>query len=149
MNCLFNVVYFVLILNDHFFVTQLCTQKLRILIEDSDHNRVSFLQQNNTCVPDELSLASVSSVAPVFSRAVKYLGLLAMSRILGTYPKSVQAHKDLILHCLDDRDESIRIRALDLLYGMVRTRLVPRAHSAAAFTRVPIRVCSRLSLQCH
>lgn len=51
--------------------------------------------------------------------SVKYLGLLAMSKILKTHPKSVQAHKDLILACLDDKDESIRLRALDLLYGMV------------------------------
>lgn len=42
-----------------------------------------------------------------------------MSKILKTHPKSVQAHKDLILACLDDKDESIRLRALDLLYGMV------------------------------
>lgn len=52
---------------------------------------------------------------------MKYLGLLAMSKILKTHPKSVQSHKDLILQCLDDKDESIRLRALDLLYGMVRT----------------------------
>lgn len=42
-----------------------------------------------------------------------------MSKILKTHPKSVQTHKDLILACLDDKDESIRLRALDLLYGMV------------------------------
>uniref|UniRef100_A0A8D2NFR6 AP-3 complex subunit delta-1 n=1 Tax=Zonotrichia albicollis TaxID=44394 RepID=A0A8D2NFR6_ZONAL len=71
-----------------FFFSQLCVQKLRILIEDSDQN-------------------------------LKYLGLLAMSKILKTHPKSVQSHKDLILQCLDDKDESIRLRALDLLYGMV------------------------------
>lgn len=55
-------------------------------------------------------------------KPVKYLGLLAMSKILKTHPKSVQAHKDLILACLDDKDESIRLRALDLLYGMVSKR---------------------------
>uniref|UniRef100_A0A8C0JEQ0 AP-3 complex subunit delta-1 n=1 Tax=Chelonoidis abingdonii TaxID=106734 RepID=A0A8C0JEQ0_CHEAB len=55
----------------------------------------------------------------LFSPTVKYLGLLAMSKILKTHPKSVQSHKDLILQCLDDKDESIRLRALDLLYGMV------------------------------
>ena len=55
------------------------------------------------------------------SFVVKYLGLMAMSKILKTHPKSVQAHKDLILQCLDDKDESIRLRALDLLYGMVST----------------------------
>ncbi|XP_058138125.1 LOW QUALITY PROTEIN: AP-3 complex subunit delta-1 [Dasypus novemcinctus] len=73
---------------NHSASIQLCVQKLRILIEDSDQN-------------------------------LKYLGLLAMSKILKTHPKSVQAHKDLILQCLDDKDESIRLRALDLLYGMV------------------------------
>uniref|UniRef100_A0A914HEH6 AP-3 complex subunit delta n=1 Tax=Globodera rostochiensis TaxID=31243 RepID=A0A914HEH6_GLORO len=50
---------------------------------------------------------------------LKYLGLLAMGRILLTHPKAVQAHKDIVLRCLDDKDESIRLRALDLLYGMV------------------------------
>ena len=55
----------------------------------------------------------------LFFISVKYLGLLAMSKILQTHPKSVQTHKDLILQCLDDKDESIRFRALDLIYGMV------------------------------
>lgn len=50
---------------------------------------------------------------------MKYLGLLALGKILKTHPKSVSSHKDLILACLDDKDESIRLRALDLLYGMV------------------------------
>lgn len=75
-------------INNHSASIQLCVQKLRILIEDSDQN-------------------------------LKYLGLMAMSKILKTHPRSVQAHKDLILQCLDDKDESIRLRALDLLYGMV------------------------------
>ena len=73
---------------NHAASIQLCVQKLRILIEDSDQN-------------------------------LKYLGLLAMSKILKTNPKSVSGHKDLILGCLDDADESIRLRALDLLSGMV------------------------------
>jgi len=73
---------------NHTAAIQLCVQKLRILIEDSDQN-------------------------------LKYLGLLAMSKILKTNPKSVQGHKDLVMQCLDDSDDSIRLRALDLLYGMV------------------------------
>lgn len=60
-----------------------------------------------------------------FVFVVKYLGLLAMSKILKTHPKSVQSHKDLILQCLDDKDESIRLRALDLLYGMVQRHNCP------------------------
>ncbi|EFO25936.1 hypothetical protein LOAG_02545 [Loa loa] len=53
---------------------------------------------------------------------LKYLGLLAMGKILQRHPKAVQAHKDIVLRCLDDKDESIRLRALDLLYGMVSKR---------------------------
>ncbi|KAH7723145.1 AP-3 complex subunit delta-1-like protein [Aphelenchoides avenae] len=53
---------------------------------------------------------------------LKYLGLQAMARILQTHPKAVQAHKDIVMRCLDDKDESIRIRSLDLLYGMVSKR---------------------------
>lgn len=67
---------------------QLCVQKLRIFIEDSDQN-------------------------------LKYLGLLAMKKMLQIHSKSVRAHQDIILSCLEDKDESIRLRALDLLYGMV------------------------------
>ncbi|KAF2974535.1 hypothetical protein EK904_009370 [Melospiza melodia maxima] len=96
---------------NHSASIQLCVQKLRILIEDSDQN-------------------------------LKYLGLLAMSKILKTHPKSVQSHKDLILQCLDDKDESIRLRALDLLYGML-TRLEGTRHGhliAAQMLDVAIRV---------
>ncbi|CAL8097067.1 unnamed protein product [Calicophoron daubneyi] len=73
---------------NHHASIQLCVQKLRILIEDSDQN-------------------------------LKYLGLLAMTKILEYHPKSVQSHKDMIFCCLDDKDESIRLRALNLLHGMV------------------------------
>uniref|UniRef100_A0A8D0ACB6 AP-3 complex subunit delta n=1 Tax=Sander lucioperca TaxID=283035 RepID=A0A8D0ACB6_SANLU len=65
------------------------------------------------------SMSVLKYVKAMFVFVVKYLGLLAMSKILKTHPKSVQSHKDLILQCLDDKDESIRLRALDLLYGMV------------------------------
>ncbi|XP_062504625.1 AP-3 complex subunit delta-1-like isoform X2 [Corticium candelabrum] len=50
---------------------------------------------------------------------LKYLGLLSLGRILKYHPKVVQAHKDMILKCLEDKDESIRLRCLDLIYGMV------------------------------
>ncbi|CAF1165968.1 unnamed protein product, partial [Rotaria sordida] len=76
-------------LPNHNASTQLCVQKLRILIEDSDQN-------------------------------LKYLGVLVMSKILYTHSKSVQVHSDLIMRCLGDKDESIRLRALDLLSEMVR-----------------------------
>lgn len=79
-------------------------QKLGVLIDDSDQNLASF---DKPTTMKNLNFLK------------KYLGLLAMGRILATHPKAVQAHKDIVLRCLDDKDESIRLRALDLLYGMV------------------------------
>ena len=81
----------------------------------------SLIGDISTCDLDEFIYQSFDMFAMYLfiSPSVKYLGLLAMSKILKTHPKSVQSHKDLILDCLDDKDESIRLRALDLLYGMV------------------------------
>lgn len=67
-----------------------------------------------------------------------------MSKILKTHPKSVQSHKDLILQCLDDKDESIRLRALDLLYGMV---CVPARMRVACEASVLGSLLSRLGQQ--
>ena len=53
---------------------------------------------------------------------LKYLGLQAMSQVLKIAPKAVLPHRDLIVECLEDRDESIRLRALDLLAGMVNKK---------------------------
>ena len=50
---------------------------------------------------------------------LKYLGLQSMARVLKIAPKAVAAHRDLIIGCLDDEDESIRLRALALIGGMV------------------------------
>lgn len=42
-----------------------------------------------------------------------------MSRLLSSHPKLIAEHKDIILECIDDEDFSIRLRALDLVVGMV------------------------------
>lgn len=67
----------------------------------------------------QLCVQKLSALIEDSDQNLKYLGLLAMGKILQTHPKAVQVHKDLIMACLDDKDESIRLRALDLLYGMV------------------------------
>lgn len=42
-----------------------------------------------------------------------------MSRLRSTHPKLIAENKDIILECIDDQDFSIRLRALDLVVGMV------------------------------
>uniref|UniRef100_A0A8C9PIP8 AP-3 complex subunit delta-1 n=1 Tax=Spermophilus dauricus TaxID=99837 RepID=A0A8C9PIP8_SPEDA len=80
---------------------------------------VAVLISLSSGMPSHSASIQVCASTLLWGGLLKYLGLLAMSKILRTHPKSVQAHKDLILQCLDDKDESIRLRALDLLYGMV------------------------------
>ncbi|KAG0187198.1 AP-3 complex subunit delta-1 [Apophysomyces sp. BC1034] len=55
---------------------------------------------------------------------LKYVGLLAMGKMLSSHPKLVAEHKDIVLECIDDDDLSIRLRALDLIVGMVNRKNV-------------------------
>lgn len=50
---------------------------------------------------------------------VKYVALLAFNKIVDTHPWLVAQHEDVILECIDSADISIRIKALDLVQGMV------------------------------
>uniref|UniRef100_A0AC35GKQ7 Clathrin/coatomer adaptor adaptin-like N-terminal domain-containing protein n=1 Tax=Panagrolaimus sp. PS1159 TaxID=55785 RepID=A0AC35GKQ7_9BILA len=86
---------------------------IAVLISISSESPADFTASIQLCV-QKLGVLIEDS-----DQNLKYLGLLAMGKILQTHPKAVQAHKDIVLRCLDDKDESIRLRALDLLYGMV------------------------------
>ncbi|KAN0065221.1 AP-3 complex subunit delta [Thecaphora frezii] len=50
---------------------------------------------------------------------LKYISLLALVKILPTHPHLVAEHKDTILQSIEDPDLSIRLRALELVSGMV------------------------------
>lgn len=50
---------------------------------------------------------------------VKYVGLLAFTKIVSTHSHLVALHQDVILDCIDDPDITIRLRALELVVGMV------------------------------
>lgn len=51
--------------------------------------------------------------------AVKYVALLAFTKIVTSHPQLVALHQDVIVECIEDPDISIRTRALDLVTGMV------------------------------
>jgi AP-3 complex subunit delta-1 len=51
---------------------------------------------------------------------VKYIALLALTKIVPTHPRLVANHQAVILASVDDFDISIRMRALDLISAMVR-----------------------------
>ncbi|KAI1468465.1 Adaptor protein complex AP-3 delta subunit [Daldinia caldariorum] len=50
---------------------------------------------------------------------LKYVALLAFNQIVLTHPWLVARQEDVILECIDSADISIRIKALDLVQGMV------------------------------
>ncbi|KAF2098947.1 Adaptor protein complex AP-3 delta subunit [Rhizodiscina lignyota] len=50
---------------------------------------------------------------------LRYVALLAFQKIVASHPHLVSLHQDVILECIDDPDISIRMRALDLVVGMV------------------------------
>ncbi|KAF2644381.1 Adaptor protein complex AP-3 delta subunit [Massarina eburnea CBS 473.64] len=52
---------------------------------------------------------------------LKYVALLAFDKIVRSHPYLVAQQQDVILECIDDPDISIRMRALDLVVGMVNS----------------------------
>ncbi|RDW68504.1 AP-3 complex subunit delta [Coleophoma crateriformis] len=50
---------------------------------------------------------------------LKYVALLAFNKIVLTHPFLVGQQEDVIMDCIDSPDISIRLRALDLVVGMV------------------------------
>lgn len=50
---------------------------------------------------------------------LKFVGLLALSKIIKVHPEFVGSHQDIILECVDDPDLTIRERALDMISGVV------------------------------
>ncbi|KAL2128982.1 hypothetical protein VTI74DRAFT_8390 [Chaetomium olivicolor] len=66
------------------------------------------------CVSKLRGMVSVNS-----DPNLKYVALLAFNRIVVTHPFLVAQQEDVILECIDSEDITIRIKALDLVQGMV------------------------------
>ncbi|KAG0134809.1 AP-3 complex subunit delta [Tuber indicum] len=56
---------------------------------------------------------------------LKYVGLLALTKLVTTHAHLVSIHQDVILDCIDDADISIRYRALELVVGMTNSDSLP------------------------
>jgi AP-3 complex subunit delta len=60
---------------------------------------------------------------------LKYLGLVGLVNLLKSHPRQVVEHREIILRCLNDDDNTIRVRALELLAGIVSKKsLVDLVH---------------------
>jgi hypothetical protein len=56
---------------------------------------------------------------------LKYLGLVGLVQLMKSNPRVVAEHRELVLQCLTDEDVTIRLRALELIAGMVTRRNLP------------------------
>lgn len=56
---------------------------------------------------------------------LKYVGLIAFTKVIETHPELVSRHQDVVLTCLDDPDISIRMRALELVSSMPSRKTLP------------------------
>jgi len=56
---------------------------------------------------------------------LKYLGLVGLVQLMKSHPRVVAEHRELVLQCLTDEDVTIRLRALELISGMVTRRNLP------------------------
>ncbi len=53
---------------------------------------------------------------------LKFLGLVGFVNLMRSHPRVVSEHKDMVLTCLLDDDVTVKLRALELLTGMVSKR---------------------------
>jgi AP-3 complex subunit delta-1 len=88
-------------------LARLCITKLSGFLEDQDQNR-------------KTQIASLLRYLTRITLPVKYIALLALTKIVPTHPGLVANHQAVILASVDDFDISIRMRALDLISAMVR-----------------------------
>ena len=60
-----------------------------------------------------------TSLIGIFTIIMTLLGLLALLKLMKSHPRSIVDHRELLLYCLDDDDVTIRMKALELIAGIV------------------------------
>ncbi|KAI9344389.1 adaptin N terminal region-domain-containing protein [Obelidium mucronatum] len=82
---------------------------------------------NGDAIESVLTKACVRKLKEFISendQNLKYLGLFALCKLLPLRPHAVGEHRAIILECLEDRDSSIRMRALELVSAMITKKSV-------------------------
>lgn len=99
-----------------------CVDKLSAFLTDADQNCENYPPCPLCARPPRQS----KLILLLIYQTVRYIALVALVKILPSHPHLLSPHHDTILACVDDPDMSIRLRALDLVEGMVdRSTLRP------------------------
>ncbi|EMR10927.1 hypothetical protein PNEG_01073 [Pneumocystis murina B123] len=79
-----------------------------------------FLEDNpESDLLTALCMSKLRSFFEVSDQNLKYVGLLALSKLVITHPTLVLGFKDIILECFENNDMDIRLRSLDLVGYLV------------------------------
>ncbi|XP_038078397.1 AP-4 complex subunit epsilon-1-like [Patiria miniata] len=72
--------------------------------------------------PQEQLLIKAATCISKFLKSLnynlKYMGICALSAILKVFPSCAEEHQLTVIDCLDDADDTIKLKTLDLLYRM-------------------------------
>ena len=86
----------------------------------------------------EMCAAKLREFVESQDQNLKYLGLVGFVDLMRSHPRVVASQRGLVLQCLVDEDVNVRLRALELITGMVTKRnlvdivqkLIEHAHGA-------------------
>ena len=102
-------------------IAELCVTKLRgmMMIENDTNCKFCFGLVLIDKMEKRMDPEWTQNGPDPTDKTVKYVALLAFNKIVTTHPYLVAQQEDVILECIDSPDISIRVKALDLVEGMV------------------------------
>ncbi|CAN0375961.1 unnamed protein product, partial [Discosporangium mesarthrocarpum] len=62
--------------------------------------------------------ASISRFMSAENHNLKYVGVMGLAAIVRDHPQFAQEHQMAVVECLEDPDETLKRKTLDLLYSM-------------------------------
>lgn len=86
------------------------------------------LLSTGICLPVFAAAETVSTLLRSNSHNLRYVGIDALARIVRINPKFANEHQVAVIDCLEDPDETLKKKTLELLYKMTKPNNVEVSH---------------------